>query len=66
MSPGVRAAFETLRAGEAKREGRVFAHLSPKGFGHDALDKAKLRDHVWHSNRHTFCTRLTERGVQLR
>lgn len=65
MSAAVRDAFETLRKANAKGE-RVFAHQSPKGFWHDALDKAKVHDYVWHCNRHTFCTRLTERGVQLK
>jgi site-specific recombinase XerD len=65
MSGPVKEAFTELSKGTSKG-GRVFAMGSPRGFWHDALDKAKIDGYVWHCNRHTFCTRLTEKGVQLK
>ena len=65
MNPSVLAAFKEL----AKRklaDGRVFTASSPKHFWLASLDAANIKDYVWHCNRHTFCTRLTEKGVHLK
>jgi site-specific recombinase XerD len=65
MSAAVKDAF-TLLSKNKSPDGRVFPAGSPKRFWHDALKKAKIGGYVWHCNRHTFCTRLTEKGVQLK
>ncbi len=65
MSPTVKTAISGLSKNKSP-DGRVFPAGSPKRFWHLALEKAEIKDYVWHCNRHTFCTRLTERGVQLK
>ena len=65
MSAAVLEAFRQL-ATRKPPDGRVFTASSPKHFWLESLKAAKIKDYVWHCNRHTFCTRLTERGVQLK
>lgn len=63
MSDDVRAAFKKLNPGKPKD--RVFANTEPHGWWDEVRRLAGIDDYVWHSNRHTFCTLLSERGVPL-
>jgi site-specific recombinase XerD len=64
MSKDVKAAFTQLKPG--KPHARVFSNAAPHDWWDDARDRAKLDGYVWHCNRHTFCTVLTEKGVPLK
>jgi site-specific recombinase XerD len=64
MSKDVKAAFEQLKPG--KPHARVFRNAAPHDWWDDARVKAGLEGYVWHCNRHTFCTVLTEKGVPLK
>ena len=37
----------------------------PRSWWDDVRGRAKLQDYRWHDNRHTFCSRLAMRGVNL-
>lgn len=64
MSKDVKAAFDQLNPG--KPHERVFRNAAPHDWWDDARDRAGLEGYTWHSNRHTFCTVLTEKGVPLK
>lgn len=66
MSASVMAAFNTLK-GEDKRAASapVFTGGWERAWW-DAATDAVLPDYRWHDNRHTFCSRLAMRGVNLK
>jgi|UPI00047E61B9 integrase len=64
MSSQVRAALKEL--GPGKPHERAFKNSAPHDWWDDARKRAKLDEYVWHCNRHTFCTVLTEQGVPLK
>lgn len=66
MNASVYAAFEARRAQvpHAKRTDMVFDTL-PRIWWDDVREKAHLIDYRWHDNRHTFCSRLAMRKVNL-
>jgi integrase len=66
MNSAVYAAFEVRKAQapDAKRKDTVFGVL-PRRWWDDLREKAGLDDYRWHDNRHTFCSRLAMRGVNL-
>jgi len=63
MTDDVHAAFRTLQPGKSKD--RVFANTEPHDWWDEARAKAGIEDYVWHANRHTFCTLLSEKDVPL-
>jgi len=67
MNGSVEAAFKELRgrAADVKRNDRVFAQ-SPRKWWEDAVSKAAVVGYRWHDNRHTFCSRLAMRGINLK
>lgn len=67
MNGSVEAAFKELRGrvAEVKRNDRVFAQ-SPRKWWEDAVSKALVVGYRWHDNRHTFCSRLAMRGINLK
>jgi integrase len=66
MNAVVCAALEVRKAQvpEAKRKDPVFDVL-PRSWWDDVREKVVLDDYRWHDNRHTFCSRLAMRGVNL-
>jgi len=43
----------------------VFAKAENKKWWAAALNRAKIKNYRWHDNRHTFCSRLVQKGVHL-
>ena len=67
MNTDVVAAFQRWNAVTGGRsEDRVFNLDNPRIWFEQAREEAKLKDYVWHSNRHTFCSRLVMAGVGLK
>ncbi len=66
MNSAVYAAMEVRKAQvpSARRKDPVFDVL-PRSWWDDVREKAGLDDYRWHDNRHTFCSRLAMRGVNL-
>ena len=64
MNASVEAAFRTLRERNPKAQ-VVFDGL-PRVWWEDALAASKVARYRWHDNRHTFCSRLAMRGVNLK
>jgi integrase len=66
MNSVVYGAFEVRKAQvpDAKRKDTVFDVL-PRTWWEDVRKKAGLDDYRWHDHRHTFCSRLAMRGVNL-
>ena len=64
MSSEVRTALKKL--GPGKPHQRIFKNSAPHDWWDDARKRAELDEYVWHCNRHTFCTVLTEKGVPLK
>ncbi len=66
MNASVLSAFEARKALVSKIEmkGVVFP-TQPRIWWDDVRAKAKLFDYRWHDNRHTFCSRLAMRKVNL-
>lgn len=66
MNAAVLAAFEARRAQvpQAKSKDPVFDTL-PRSWWEDVREQAGMRDYRWHDNRHTFCSRLAMRKVNL-
>ena len=66
MNSAVLAAFETRKAQapEAKAKDPVFDVL-PRNWWDDVRRKACLEDYRWHDNRHTFCSRLAMKKVNI-
>lgn len=66
MNSVVCAALEVRKAQvrEGKRKDPVF-NVLPRSWWDDGREKVGLEDYRWHDNRHTFCSRLAMRGVNL-
>jgi site-specific recombinase XerD len=67
MSASVEAAFRALkeRTPKAKPNSLVFEEM-PRAWWEDALKASKVAKYCWHDNRHTFCSRLTMKGANLK
>jgi integrase len=65
MNVQVEAAFKELRSRVAIKRGPVFSGY-PRRWWEDALVKSDVTNFRWHDNRHTFCSRLAMRGVNLK
>jgi site-specific recombinase XerD len=67
MSASVEAAFDKLkaRAPKAKAHDLVFDAM-PRAWWEEALAASKVVKYRWHDNRHTFCSRLAMKGVNLK
>jgi site-specific recombinase XerD len=67
MNSTVQAAFTELhsRVSKAKKSDAVLPH-SPRKWWEDAIEKSGLTDFRWHDMRHTFCSRLAMKSVNLK
>jgi site-specific recombinase XerD len=67
MNGTVEVAFKDikLRAATTKRSDKVFADY-PRKWWDEAIIKSGVVHYRWHDNRHTFCSRLAMRGVNLK
>jgi site-specific recombinase XerD len=67
LNATVEAAFAELRdrVPRAKKIDKVFSQL-PRSWWEDALEKSGVADFRWHDCRHTFCSRLAMKGVNLK
>jgi site-specific recombinase XerD len=67
MNATVEAAFKEIRARLAtvKRNDKVFADY-PRKWWEEAITTSGVVHYRWHDNRHTFCSRLAMRGVNLK
>jgi site-specific recombinase XerD len=68
MNEEVLAAFAELKARNpvAKKTDRVFEIENPRRWFSTALEHAGIANFRWHDCRHTFCSRLAMRGVNLK
>lgn len=66
MNSEVSAAFEKMKAIAAPNVDNVFAIKNPRAWFERAIAAAKIRRFRWHDCRHTFCSRLAMRGVNLK
>ena len=66
MNVSVLAAFEARRAQvpQAKSKDIVF-QTPPRPWWDQVRELARVSDYRWHDNRHTFCSRLAMRRVNL-
>jgi integrase len=66
MNASVFAAFEARKAQvpHAKSKDIVF-DTPPRPWWDDVREQAGVTDYRWHDNRHTFCSRLAMRKVNL-
>jgi site-specific recombinase XerD len=58
------ASFEELAKVPHKPSDKVWASKSIKWFT-SAIEKAAIDNYTWHCNRHTFCSRLAQRGASI-
>jgi len=67
MNGTVEAAFTAIkfRSAKTKRGDKVFADYPCKWWD-EAITKSGVVHYRWHDNRHTFCSRLAMRGVNLK
>jgi integrase len=67
MNTSVEDAFKELRerAPSAKKNEPVFSG-NPRSWWEDALAKSGVVNFRWHDCRHTFCSRLAMRGINLK
>jgi integrase len=65
LNAEVFAAFKKLEENRKERD-TVFEIQNPKEWFHSALRLANIANYRWHDNRHTFCSRLAMRGVNLK
>lgn len=66
MNAEVLAAFQQLKQDSTGESERVFAISNPRAWFASALRLAKISKFRWHDCRHTFCSRLAMRGVNLK
>ncbi len=66
MNSEVRNAFKQLRARSGHESERVFWINNPRKWFERALLLAKIRRFRWHDCRHTFCSRLAMKGINLK
>ncbi|SEB40355.1 tyrosine-type recombinase/integrase [Terriglobus roseus] len=68
MGPEVEAAFTAMKGlcFDTGPDGRVFISLRPGKWFKEALKDANIEDYVWHSNRHTFCSRLAKNNAHMK
>jgi integrase len=66
MNASVFAAFEARKTQVPKAKGKdVVFDTPPRPWWDDVRELAGLADYRWHDNRHTFCSRLAMRKVNL-
>lgn len=67
MNGKVEAAFKEIKskATATKRGDKVFTDY-PRKWWDEAITKSGVVHYRWHDNRHTFCSRLAMRGVNLK
>jgi site-specific recombinase XerD len=67
MNASVETAFRELkeRGDKAKRSDPVFAG-PPRKWWEDVIEKSGIVNYRWHDNRHSFCSRLAMRGINLK
>jgi len=66
MNATVEAAFKEIKSRATHKRGdTVFADY-PRKWWEEALIKSGIVYYRWHDNRHTFCSRLAMRGVNLK
>lgn len=67
MNAAVEAAFAELKArfGVVKKGARVFSEY-PRSWWESVIEKSGVVNFRWHDNRHTFCSRLAMKGVNLK
>jgi integrase len=66
MNSEVLGAFKQLRARAGKDDDRVFLINNPRKWFERALMLAKIKKFRWHDCRHTFCSRLAMKGINLK
>lgn len=66
MNKEVLSAFKQLKDKAGKKSVRVFQINNPRAWFGSALLSAKIARFRWHDCRHTFCSRLAMRGVNLK
>jgi site-specific recombinase XerD len=65
MNSVVEAAFKAIRPAKLKLSSKVFEKY-PREWWEVALAASGVVGYRWHDNRHTFCSRLAMRGVNLK
>lgn len=65
MNSVVEAAFRQLRREKVKLNSPVFGG-HPRPWWDEVIEKSGVVSYRWHDNRHTFCSRLAMRGVNLK
>jgi site-specific recombinase XerD len=66
MNASVDAAFRAIKSRSVtKRSDKVFPDY-PRKWWDEAVLKSGIVHYRWHDNRHTFCSRLAMRGVNLK
>lgn len=68
MGHEAEAAFEQMKGlcMDFRPDGRVFMMKRPRKWFTATLDEAQIEDHVWHSNRHTFCSQLAKNNAHMK
>jgi site-specific recombinase XerD len=66
MNADVLGAFKKLREIAAEDSARVFSILNPRAWFEGALRLANIKRFRWHDCRHTFCSNLAMKGVNLK
>jgi integrase len=72
IHPKCAAAFKAVAVGAHKKTDRVFMSTrgeplnNPRKWFEAAIEEAKIEGFRWHDLRHTFCSRLAMKGVDIR
>ena len=66
MNASVEAAFNTLKERTKVKPQNLIFDAMPRVWWEAALDASKVTGYRWHDNRHTFCSRLAMKGVNLK